>query len=108
MHLSQLTTRAMEIRQRFAELNQVNSRREWTREDVMQGFVVDVGDLMKLVMAKSGSRHVDGVDEKIAHELSDCLWSVLVLARLYNVDLEKEYAATMDQLERDIVAKIRE
>ena len=76
--------------------------RTWTREEIMQGFVVDVGDLMKLVMAKAVARRVDDVDAKLAHELSDCLWSVLVLAKLYGVDLEKEYRRTMDELERKL------
>lgn len=65
----------------------------------MQGFVGDVGDLMKLVMAKSGVRTIPDTDRKLAHELSDCLWSVLVLARLYDVDLEKEFLRTMDEIE---------
>jgi len=65
----------------------------------MQGLVVDVGDLMKLVMAKNGRRNVPDVDRKLAHELSDCLWSVLVLAQAYDVDLEKEFLATMTALE---------
>jgi len=65
----------------------------------MQGFVVDVGDLMKLVMAKAGSRPGEDVDRQLAHELSDCLWSVLVLAQLYDVDLEREFFATMNELE---------
>ena len=55
---------------------------------------------MKLVMAKQGLRAAKGdVDERLAHELSDCLWSVLVLARLYDVDLEKEYLKAMNELE---------
>jgi len=61
----------------------------------MQGFVVDAGDLMKLVMAKAGARPTRTAG---AHELSDRLWSVLVLARLYDVDLEKEFLATMNGL----------
>ncbi|MES1195001.1 MAG: MazG nucleotide pyrophosphohydrolase domain-containing protein [Opitutus sp.] len=100
MELAQLSDRAMQIRQCFATYEQRRTGRTWTREEIMQGFVVDVGDLMKLVMAKAGARHVDGVDAKLAHELSDCLWSVLVLAKLYGFDLEKEFLQTMDQLER--------
>jgi NTP pyrophosphatase (non-canonical NTP hydrolase) len=64
----------------------------------MQGFVVDVGDLMRLVMAKSGIRHTDEVDAKLAHELADCLWSVLVLAKLYDIDLEKAFLTTLEEL----------
>jgi len=89
----------MQIRQRFAAQEQAGNGRAWTRAEIMQGFVVDVGGLMKLVMAKSGLRPVAEVDQKLAHELSDCLWSVLVLAKLYDVDLEKEFLATMDDLE---------
>ncbi len=91
----------MQIRQCFAACEQRRTGRTWTREEIMQGFVVDLGDLMKLVMAKAGARRVEGdVDAKLAHELSDCLWSVLVLAKLYDVDLEKEFLKTMDELER--------
>lgn len=104
MQLSQLSERAMQIHQRFAETAQAENQRSWTREEIMQGFVGDVGDLMKLVMAKSGVRHADNLDAKLAHELADCLWSVLVLAKLYDVDLEKEFPSTMD----DIEAKLRQ
>lgn len=99
MDLTQLTERAMQIRQGFADYEQRRTGRTWTREEIMQGFVVDVGDLMKLVMAKAGARRVDDMDAKLAHELSDCLWSILVLAKLYDVDLEKEFLRTMSELE---------
>jgi len=102
MELSQLTARAVEIRQAFANREKLHAGRAWTREEIMQGFVVDVGDLMKLVMAKSGARQVEDADRRLAHELSDCLWSVLVLARLYDVDLEKEFLVTMNALAREL------
>ena len=105
MELTQLSDRAMEIRECFARYEQRRTGRTWTREEIMQGFVVDVGDLMKLVMAKAGARRVENVDGKLAHELSDCLWSILVLARAYGLDLEKEFLKTMDELERGTAAK---
>ena len=105
MELSQLSDRAVQIRQGFATVEQSRTGRPWTREEIMQGFVGDVGDLMKLVMAKAGARRVDDVDAKLAHELSDCLWSVLVLAKLYDVDLEKEFLATMSALEAKLAAR---
>jgi NTP pyrophosphatase (non-canonical NTP hydrolase) len=99
MELSQLSDRALQINQAFATRAHQQGGRPWTREEIMQGFVGDVGDLMKLVMAKSGVRPIADVDRKLAHELSDCLWSVLVLARLYDVNLEKEFLATMTEIE---------
>ena len=99
MELSQLSDRAMQVRACFAAHEQARTGRIWTREEIMQGFVGDVGDLMKLVMARAGARRIDDADRKLAHELSDCLWSVLVLAKLYDVDLEKEFLKTMEEIE---------
>jgi NTP pyrophosphatase (non-canonical NTP hydrolase) len=102
MEFSLLSERAMEVRQRFTEASRLTGGRAWTREEVMQGFVGDVGDLAKLVMAKSGVRRVDDVDRKLRHELSDCLWSVLTLANLYDVNLEQEFLATMTEIEAKV------
>jgi NTP pyrophosphatase (non-canonical NTP hydrolase) len=104
MELSQLSARAQQINQAFAARARRQGGRPWTREEVMQGFVGDVGDLMKLVMAKAGARPIADADRRLAHELSDCLWSVLVLARLYDVDLEREFLATMSELEAKLAA----
>jgi NTP pyrophosphatase (non-canonical NTP hydrolase) len=106
MNLAQLTDRALRLRERFAEAERLNHGRPWSTEEIMQGFVGDVGDLMKLVMAKAGTRHVDDVDRKLAHELADCLWSILVLASAYRIDLEKEFIGTVDQLEAQLAARI--
>ena len=105
MNLNQLTERAMEIHAAFASAARRNGRREWLREDIMQGFVGDVGDLMKLSMAKSGTRDIADVDRKLAHELADCLWSVLVLAKLHGVALEEAFERTMKELEQELVAR---
>ena len=101
MDLSQLTDRAMQVRAAFSR----DGRPAWTPEQVMEGFVVDVGDLMRLAMAKSGARHVDDLDAKLAHELSDCLWSVLVLAKLHGVDLEREFQKTMNGIEAGLASR---
>jgi NTP pyrophosphatase (non-canonical NTP hydrolase) len=105
MEFAQLAERARQVRQCFAAAELARSGRPWTREELMQGFVGDVGDLMKLVMAKSGARPADDVDRRLAHELADCLWSVLVLAQAYDVDLEKAFLATMDELERKLAPR---
>jgi len=65
----------------------------------MLGFVGDVGDLAKLVMAAEGARSDVGGRAELEHELADCLWAVLVLAARYDVDLTAAYTRTMDELE---------
>jgi len=98
---------ALEIREHYHKLEEEKLGRPWTREEVMQGFVGDVGDLMRFTMAKAGIREIDDIDSKIAHELSDCLWSIMVLAKKYDVDLEKEFLTTMDELEDRVVKNKR-
>ena len=57
----------------------------------------------KLITAKEGLREIEDVDDKLEHELADCLWSVLVLADKYNIDLEKSFLKTMKGLEIKII-----
>lgn len=104
MELIELSKRAMEIRAKYSALEKEKYRREWTRSEIAQGFVGDVGDLMKLVMAKEGIRDIPDADTKLAHELSDCLWCVLVLAEEYGVDLEKAFLKTLGELEKRLTS----
>jgi NTP pyrophosphatase (non-canonical NTP hydrolase) len=101
MNLQSLQQKARDLRQQYALLEKKNGH-QWTTLNIMEGFVGDVGDLMKLVMAKEGVRKIPGVDQKLAHELSDCLWSLFVLADTYNIDMEKTFLQTMAELEQRI------
>lgn len=102
MDFSVLKQRALEIRLRYEELETVRSGKPWTREQIMQGFVGDVGQLMKLIMAKEGLRSGEDVDQKLAHEFSDCLYCLLVLSQKYDVNIESSFLQTMDELEKRI------
>jgi len=102
MSLEKLAARAMEIRSLFKRHEEQKHGRAWTREEVMLGLFGDMGDLAKLVMAKEGTRDIPDHDEKLKHELSDCLWSLLVLAQEYKIDLEKEFFTTMDSIEKKL------
>lgn len=97
--LSSLISQAIRVRDQYNELNEKDGHTKWSVTDTMSGFVGDVGDLSKLIMAKQGLRRgPDDVDVKIAHELADCLWSVIVIANELGVDLETEFTKTMDEL----------
>lgn len=74
MKYIELLNRAIEIRNKYDELNKVNRNVEWNEQLLMAGLVGDVGDLSKIIMAKHGLREMEDVDSKLAHELSDCLW----------------------------------
>ncbi len=100
--MKNLIQRALQIRQQYEDLEKAKYGRAWTPAEIAQGFVGDVGDLQKLVMAKAGIRQIDQVDDKLKHELADCLWSIVILADKYQIDLETAFSETMDSLEKRI------
>jgi NTP pyrophosphatase (non-canonical NTP hydrolase) len=104
MNFDDLQQRAIDIRNKYDELNQTKRGVVWNEQQLMAGFVGDIGDLSKIIMAKHGLRAMDDIDEKLAHELSDCLWSVLVLASKYNINLSETFMKTMDELDKRIDA----
>ena len=99
MEFENIIKRALEFREKYGQYEREKSGREWTGPEILQGFVGDVGDLSKLILAKEGRRDIQDVDAKLAHELSDCLWSIIVLADKYDVNLEQSFLKTMDELD---------
>ena len=104
MTYEELLSRAKEVR---AKYDQLNAKRgvSWNEQNIMSGFVGDVGDLSKIIMAKHSLRTMEDMDIKLAHELADCLWSILVLADKYGIDLSTEFQKTMDGIEKRIEAE---
>ena len=107
--LAQLTARARRIRNLYAAQARRAGTPVWGPTELAQGFVGDVGDLMKLVMAKQGLRpaKAQNLDAAIAHELSDCLWSILLLADANQVPIEPAFLRTMRELEQKLTPSRR-
>lgn len=105
--LAALKHRAQDIRHLYDQLNEESGRPAWNASAFTLGFAADVGSLAKLVLAREGLREVDDLDNRLAHELADCLWSILILADECDVDLETSFANTMDQLEASITLERR-
>ena len=101
-----LLRRALVIKDLYDELNHLERGRLWTNEEFMLGFVGDVGDLAKLVMAQEGAREIPGGRQALGHELADCLWSILILADACAINLVDEFERTMDELEPSIRSSI--
>jgi NTP pyrophosphatase (non-canonical NTP hydrolase) len=102
MNLQDITVEAINIKELYAKKNKADGNKAWGVAEFTQGFVGDAGDLVKLIMAKEGYRHKDNIDEKIAHELADCLWSILIIANELNIDLEEAFEKTMKELKEKL------
>ena len=107
MQFNELINKAKEVREALLQYEKNTLGKTWTRSNIAEGLVGDVGDLMKLVMAKEGLRKIKDVDKKLAHELSDCLWSIIILAELYDINLEKSYIKTMKEIKTHIKPSLR-
>ena len=104
MEFRQLMQRALEIRKQYEVKETQLYGSAWTNEDIALGFVGDVGDLAKLVLAENQKRIIPESKTKLEHELADCLWSVIVLAHLYEIDLERSFLDTMNELEEHLAS----
>ncbi len=107
MQFQDITKRARVIRKAYNELNSREGNKVWSVSEYTQGLVGDVGDLMKLVMAKKGFRFSaeENVGAALKHELADCLWAIFMIADELGINLEKEFVATMNKLESKVTER---
>jgi NTP pyrophosphatase (non-canonical NTP hydrolase) len=109
VRFEELASRAREVRSLYAEWERRRTGRPWTAGDLMTGFTGDLGELAKLVQAHEGVRPgPEDLAGALAHELADCLWSVLVIADEVGVDLQSAFTGTMDTLEHYVRARLDE
>lgn len=100
-----LQEKALFIKNFYIQRQKEKGKEIWTASDYMAGFVSDIGELSELVAAKKGIRSVENVDQKLEHELSDCLYSIIILADELNVDLASTFVKNMDSLAERIKNK---
>ena len=108
MDFQDISNKALDIRNKYIQLEKKKYGCEWTREQIAQGFANDVSDLMKLLIQKSTAPNTLDINKKIAHELSDCLWSIIILANKHNINLEQSFLITMTELEEKIESELKE
>jgi len=98
MKFSDLEKSALQLNELYEQLEIKRYGRIWTTEELALGFVGDVGDLAKLIQANAGIRNIDDCQAKLGHELSDCLWSIIVLANKCGIDLQAEFVRNTREL----------
>lgn len=98
MDFTDLETSALQLNELYEQLEIKRYGRVWTTQELALGFVGDVGDLAKLIQAHAGVRNIDDCKAKLGHELSDCLWSIMVLANKCGIDLQAEFVKNTKEL----------
>ncbi len=100
MDIKHYQKRALEIREKYKRLEINQNGKEWTTRELINGFLEDVKELILLSENNSS-------EDKISHEISDCLWSVLVLADKFDIDLDNTFMDNMNKLEEKIDNKLK-
>jgi len=103
MEFQKLINRAMDLRRQYADREKQLYGSPLTDEDIAQGFSGDVNNLVKLLMAKHGKREIANSKEKLESQLAHCLWSVIVLAKMQDIELEQSFMEAMDRLENHLL-----
>lgn len=106
MDFRDIESAALRLNDLYEKLETKRWGRVWTTQELALGFVGDVGDLAKLVQAHSGVRDIDDCTEKLGHELSDCLWSILVLANKCGIDLQQEFMKNTESLSAYVAGEL--
>jgi NTP pyrophosphatase (non-canonical NTP hydrolase) len=89
-----LEQRALEIRRKYDDLNRAKSGQPWDAVKLTRGFKKDVSELLTIV-------EQDIIDrKKLRHEIADCLWSVLVIAQKLDIDIERSFWTTMEEMDQ--------
>ncbi len=101
MDIAPMQARAVDVRRQFAVFEQATYGREWTVEDLVMGLMTDLGDLAAIVQTLEGKRppRTDNPIQSLEHEVSDCLWVLLVIADRYDINIADAFDQTMTGIE---------
>ena len=108
MHFHDIQRAALRLNELYEQVEVKRYGRVWSTEELALGFVGDVGDLAKLIQAHAGIRTIEDLQSKLGHELSDCLWSIIVLASKCGINLEAEFIKNTTQLSENLSAELTE
>ena len=103
MELQKIIHRAMDLRRQYEIKEKELYGSPRTSLEIAQGFAGDVNNLAKLVMSEHGQHVIAHSKEKLEAQLAHCLWSVVVIAQMHNVDLATAFMEAMDRLENHLL-----
>jgi NTP pyrophosphatase (non-canonical NTP hydrolase) len=106
MDFSAATARACHIRELYKQLEERLHGTAWTPQELMLGYLYDIGELARLVMAAEGRwLHEGDLPRELEDKLSECLWWVLVLADALG-DITKAFTTKMNDLDVELTKSV--
>src|SRR6266496_1413814 len=107
MDFTAATARARHIRELYKQLEERLHASAWTPQELMLGYLYDIGELGRLVMAAEDRwLHKGDLPRELEDKLSECLWWVLVLADRLGVDITKAFTTKMNELDVQLTKSV--
>lgn len=101
------TSRAMQVRELYEQLERRHHGTAWSPQELMIGFLYDLGELGRLVMgAENRWMHEGDLPKELEDKLAENLWWVLVLAKRLEIDITKSFASKMDELDAKLAGSV--
>jgi NTP pyrophosphatase (non-canonical NTP hydrolase) len=103
MEFQKIVHRAMDLRRQYEVKETELYGSPSTSEQVAEGFASDVNNLIKFMQAEQGKRDIAYSTDKIESQLAHCLWSVITISQMRDIDLERAFMEAMDRLETHMI-----
>ena len=78
--------------------------KKWTTHHRFAELVEEVGELANAIQTTEGYKSNKRKKSEVVDSICDILYEVLIMASMYDVDLDKEYPKVLKQLEKRIKA----
>jgi len=105
MDLDNMISEGLRIRQKYDDWAVKNNVRKWGLLERTTGLVTDIGELTEYVMVHMGYRGGENNQEKLKHEICDCIYSLICIADYVGVDIKKEFPNLIEELDRRLDAQ---
>jgi NTP pyrophosphatase (non-canonical NTP hydrolase) len=103
--LAEASARANEVRKLYHRLEESNHGTRWSRQEDMVGFLYDIGELGRLLMANEGRWvHEGDTRKELQDKLAECLWWILVLSDRLDIDITQAYLSKVKDLQAGLSA----
>ena len=100
--------RARHIRALYKQLEIRLHGSAWTPQEIMLGYLYDIGELGRLVMAAEERwLHEGDLPRELEDKLSECLWWVLVLADRLGIEMTKAFTRKMNDLDVELKKSVK-
>ena len=101
--LRQASARATRIRQLYHQLEEKHHGSRWSKTEDMVGFLYDIGELGRMLMAADGRWVYPGNGgPQLEAKLAECLWWLFALSDRLNIDLNHAFLTKLGDLESSL------